>query len=262
MKKAAAQERPSATRVASHPAHDPERRDAWREAISQAKRKYPPAEPRQCAYCSDWFRPENNRPERKFCSTECGNAAKAERANPDLTLRERRERALMFYEQGLSYVEVGERIGVTAMTARRDVMRTGGDSRPAHRRPIHVADGQNVECGCGCGRTRWIRASQGYRFLGNDCWARYRWDHRYDPKMNLEPLIRKAWPGQARQRNPGKLYANKPPAPGGKPRGRPSVELTDEERRRIKLASRRWGRRKIANEFGLSERTVRNVLDA
>jgi hypothetical protein len=39
------------------------------------------------------------------------------------------------------------------------------------------------------------------------------------------------------------------------------VAVPEEQRRRIKLASRRWGRRRIASEFGLSEWAVRVVLD-
>ena len=58
-------------------------------------------------------------------------------------------------------------------------------------------------------------------------------------------------------------YPGLPPNPRGFGYlgGLPTAELTDEQRGRIKLASRRWGRRKIASVFGLSERTVRNVLD-
>jgi hypothetical protein len=74
-------------------------------------------------------------------------------------------------------------------------------------------------------------------------------------------LYRAPTSGRARQRWGGRWNATKPPALGGRPRGRPAAELTDDQRNEIQiLAARGWGRRTIANQTGASERAVRNEL--
>lgn len=78
---------------------------------------------------------------------------------------------------------------------------------------------------------------------------------------NVAPAFVERMPGRARQRWGGRWGATKPPAPGANPRGRPSIEITDEQHAEIlKLAGQRWGRRAIATRLQLSERTIRNVL--
>jgi transcriptional regulator with XRE-family HTH domain len=78
---------------------------------------------------------------------------------------------------------------------------------------------------------------------------------------DVAPAFFKEMPSLARKRWGGRWGGSKPPAPGSRPRGHPPVSVTEEQKRRIKLASKRWGRRRIAQEFGISERAVRNVLD-
>lgn len=68
--------------------------------------------------------------------------------------------------------------------------------------------------------------------------------------------------GSIRQKALGRLFAHKPPSPGARPRGRPTVAVTAEQRTQIvHLATHGWGRRAIAGRLGLSEWSVRAVLD-
>jgi DNA invertase Pin-like site-specific DNA recombinase len=132
------------------------------------------------------------------------------------------------------------------------------------------------ECHCGCGartpiatrhdRRRGYIKGKHERFLrahydrDREEYRRFHAD-KMTATMNelMSDARRKAKWQQARHSYPG-LPANT--RGFGCLGGRPAAELTDEQRRRIKLASRHWGRRKIASVFGLSERAVRNVLDS
>jgi DNA-binding CsgD family transcriptional regulator len=219
--------------------------------------KYPLADERPCSHCGSPFTPPNNKPTRRFCSAHCSDAARAERTIPTMTLKERRERALLLYARGLSYSEVAAELGIDAMTVWRDVRAAGGESRPAHRRRRVV----RVVSPTGAEDERLPSLAERYRFLGPADWARFRWDHRFDPAMNLEPLMRAGWPGRARQRNLGRMHADKPPSIGARPRGRPAAELTAAQRAEVQLLqTQRWGRRAIARRLGVSERAVRNAF--
>ena len=219
--------------------------------------KYPPATSRPCAQCGSPFTPPNNRPERKFCSARCSDRAKAERAQPAMTLPERRERVLFLYACGLSYAEVAEELGIDAMTALRDVRALGRSSRPAHRRRRLV----KVVSPTGAEAWRLPSQAQRYRFLGQGDWARYRWEHRFEAEMNLEPVMRAGWPGRARQKGLGRMHSTKPPSAGARKRGRPAAAITNEQRADVeRLAALGWGRRQIAERLKISERAVRNIL--
>jgi DNA-binding CsgD family transcriptional regulator len=148
------------------------------------RKRHAPAAPRACALCGGVFTPRDDHPRQLFCSRSC--ADRGRRASPfqRVTRAERLELSWILYLGGSSYQEIAERFGITTMTARKDVLAVGVSSRPAYRRPIHVR-GQWIACKCGCGRRRWVYASQGYEFLGNDCWARYRWQKG----IALDPLV-------------------------------------------------------------------------
>jgi hypothetical protein len=100
-----------------------------------------------------------------------------------------------------------------------------------------------------------------------DVAERYRHDWRrggpltrglfYDGDGKVKPYFK----GSTRQAHLGRQNATKPPAPGGRPRGRERLVATDGQKAEIeKLAAAGWGRRAIANRLQLSERLVRNIL--
>lgn len=69
--------------------------------------------------------------------------------------------------------------------------------------------------------------------------------------------------GRARQKVKGRWGGAKPPSPGARPRGRQKTTATPEQVRQIRrLAERGWGRRAISAQLMVSERLVRNVLEA
>jgi hypothetical protein len=68
--------------------------------------------------------------------------------------------------------------------------------------------------------------------------------------------------GPARRRWKGRWGGSKPPAPGARPRGGQRLELSEEEKARVRLACKHgWRRRKIATHLGLSEWLVRRYLE-
>jgi hypothetical protein len=134
--------------------------------------------------------------------------------------------------------------------------RSCANEATAHRLRPRTA-GENVMCPV-CGRSRWYWASdiaRGNRFCSPQCWGRYRWEHGLLAKWwlarPLSGLTRQRWIGRWAGRAAGHLG------------GRPRVSVSDEQRLDIqKLDSLGWGRRAIASRLLLSERAVRNVLEA
>jgi len=88
-----------------------------------------------------------------------------------------------------------------------------------------------------------------FRVGGPRFWSAYNWWQRAGGR------------GATRQKWLGRIHANKPPARGGRTRGRPRVDVTEEQCAEImRLASLGWGRPAIASRLHLSQWVVRNVL--
>jgi len=108
-----------------------------------------------------------------------------------------------------------------------------------------------------CGRVRWFMASEiarGNKFCSLSCWGRHRFKHGlFSPEF-----VRPFWSGHSRQ-----VYLGRAAGKFGKLGGRQLVPITHEQRTQIaNLAANGWGRRAIANRLSVSERAVRNVIEA
>jgi transcriptional regulator with XRE-family HTH domain len=216
--------------------------------------KYPPAPERTCERegCDELVQirhpsgaiTRGRKRQGIYCSREC--RIEALRKNPKPTERtcEREGCETRFTPKG---AQLARGAGLYCSP------RCWGMARP------HPRAGALVACP-GCGHERYrppSHVARGYRYCSARCWARSR------PRVaaeTLAPLLR-TLPPRVRQKALGRLFSRKAPAPGGRRRGREPVSVSDGDRRRILLASRRWGRRKISTELGLSEWAVRCVLD-
>jgi len=117
-----------------------------------------------------------------------------------------------------------------------------------------------------CGKEFWryrsqLELPQGRGdFCSRQCWGKFRW--LKSDGSSARPLIeanmeRGHFGGRARQRWLGRWGGST----AGHLGGRPIASVTDAQRAQIKkLDARGWGRRTIANQLGLSEWAVRNVL--
>jgi hypothetical protein len=121
-----------------------------------------------------------------------------------------------------------------------------------------VAEPRERTCpNCGFTFTPWPHETD-REFCNPSCRQSFNWkDGRPGARGLVEWWKAEEMHGRARQRRLGGWEGGKYGELGGRER----VTVTPQQRANIKLASRHWGRRKIASEFGISERAVRNVLD-
>jgi hypothetical protein len=139
---------------------------------------------------------------------------------------------------------------------------TASHTHATGKNPGRPRTGRIVECPCGCGRTRYLQAwaiiaRRG--FFTRSCWGNYRKLHG---EAGFRKLIFSRAPGPKRQAWGRVWGGHTPPAPGGRPRGRPpnkplAREIIDEIRR---LHGQGWGRPGLSERFGITQHAVRSVL--
>jgi transposase len=164
------------------------------------------------------------------------------------------------YQRGDTGPDIAETYGVPRSNVYYWLERRG-----VARRPSWLAGGrpntQEERICTRCGRPFTCRAASRQQYHSRACAKRAWWESCLEAEKWEK--VRNVLSGRARQTLGGRIGSRWPPAPGGRPRGRPlltaSPELIAEIR---KLAAGGWGRRAIANRLKVSERLVRNVLDA
>lgn len=216
---------------------------------SGARRKYPPPSVRECAApdCAVRFTPTPAKAASGagvYCSKKCSLRVAREIANGHR--RNGRDVACLVCEDVFHVSE--------SRIAR-------GRGRYCSSRCYHLACRKGPaplarDCvGCRQEFTPRFPAFDDQRFCSHECWGRHRFEHKLH---GIESLV---WSPRARQRWHGRWQANKPPAPGGRPRGRPRIELDPEQIVAIReLAAKKWGRPSIAKQLGLTQAAVRKVL--
>jgi hypothetical protein len=116
--------------------------------------------------------------------------------------------------------------------------------------------GRLVECACGCGESRVVYPSQGYRFQNSAHWARYRWKHGIALVSSLRGFYRAGHISLATLRT---LIGRT----GGAPKlADVDPDFADKAAKVVRLhqANPRLGGRVLAERTGLSHRQVRQLL--
>jgi hypothetical protein len=204
------------------------------------------------------------------------------------------------YLRGDSTLKIERELGIPVRTVGYHLKRRGIERRPTsvpHKHPartlrtceregcqnLHAPTGYQVtngegrfcsrECGyvarrvaeprertcpnCGFTFTPWPHEVD-REFCNPSCRQSFNWkDGRPAARGLVEWWKAEGMHGRARQRRLGGWEGGKYGDLGGRER----VTVTPQQRANIKMASRYWGRRKIASKFGLSEWAVRVVLD-
>lgn len=193
------------------------------------------------------------------------------RVPPDVAaaIERRRARVAELYRAGVSTAEISAQLGISVARVYVDLDAAGvvrGRPGPPTLYPEH--DGPRT---CeNCGRTFNAKPSRVARGFGNfcslSCRSRHRWQvtGRGISSAMLENASALAGVNVAR-RFKGLWASRRPPAPGGRNRGRPRADVGDDSRRlvlRLKRERPDWGERSLALAAGLSRRQVRQILRA
>jgi hypothetical protein len=218
------------------------------------RRKHPKPEPRECEECGRTFTPKDAsqdvRGYGKLCSEECKRHRGGLKAATDRHRRADEELARVNAAGYLTMRQAADEIKCAESALHRYV--EIGYLETAGRRRV---EGEHWTL---------VHREELERFKTEE-WPALRARHTEMRQGDLArgwPALPSTWGGRARQRHLGRANATKPPAPGGRPRGAPTVELTAKQRADVdKLAALGWGREGIATRLHLSEWAVRKHLD-
>jgi len=199
--------------------------------------------PRLCLVCADEI--PDPRPRQVFCNSAC-------RRSPEGRRSENKKRSASHHAYWASLGPKKRQQRLADLVAR--------NRSEQQRAVVSAAKNEQVELECEfCGAR--VKRSPSQVFEHTFCSHHHRGLWLWEQGRWSKKLVNELWRPETRRRKLGHRASRKPPAPGGLPRGRPRIEVTQKQRTEIELLDRRgWGRPAIATATSLSDRVVRRVL--